>query len=200
MGKYSQLCSWKDNNSMESNIDNAAYIYIRKATADDARDILNIYAPYVERTAITFDYDVPSLSEFQDRIKTISGAYPYIVAIAGGRIIGYAYAHQFKDRAAYQWSVESTIYLDMNVRHHGVGRLLYAELERLLRAQGILNMNACITYMDEPDEYLPLDSIHFHTTMGFTKCAHFHKSGYKFGKWYDMIWMEKMIGDHNPKK
>lgn len=170
---------------------------IRQATIDDAKELLRIYAPYVERTAITFEYDVPSLNEFQERIKEISQAYPYLVVEENKRIIGYAYAHQFKERAAYQWSVESSIYLDMKERHHGAGRILYAELENQLKAQGILNMNACITYMDEPDEYLPLDSIHFHETMGFTRCAHFHQCGYKFDRWYDMIWMEKMIGEHN---
>ncbi len=171
-------------------------ITTRKATVGDAEELLAIYAPYVERTAITFEYDVPALSDFRGRIASIGKDYPYIVAARDGRIVGYAYAHQFSGRAAYQWSVESTIYLDMGERHHGIGKRLYAELERLLRAQGALNMNACITFMDEPDEYLPLDSVHFHASMGFTRCAHFHKAGYKFGRWYDVIWMEKMIGEH----
>lgn len=171
-------------------------ITTRKATLEDAEELLAIYAPYVEKTAITFEYDVPTLSDFRERIARISKGYPYRVAVEDGRVVGYAYAHQFNERAAYQWSVESTIYLDMSERHLGIGKRLYAELEMDLRAQGVLNMNACITYMDEPDEYLPLDSIHFHTSMGFERCAHFHKSGYKFGRWYDMIWMEKMIGEH----
>lgn len=169
-------------------------IVIRKATADDTEALLAIYAPYVEQTAITFEYDVPTVDDFRSRILAISSRYPYLVAEQDGKVIGYAYAHEFQERAAYQWSVESSIYLDMNERHHGVGRKLYAELEQQLRQQGIRNMCACITYMDEPDEYLPLDSIHFHETMGFTRCAHFHKIGLKFNRWYDMIWMEKQIG------
>lgn len=171
-------------------------ITIRKATIDDAKALLDIYAPYVENTAITFEYDVPTLEDFSERIRQISKSYPYIVAVENGKILGYAYASQFKARAAYQWSVETSIYLDMNVRHHGIGRLLYTELEKQLQSQGILNMNACITYMDKPDEYLPLDSVHFHETMGFKRCAHFHKIGYKFNKWYDMIWMEKVDMQH----
>lgn len=169
---------------------------IRKATANDAQALLDIYAPYVEQTAITFEYDVPTLEDFRNRIITISKGYPYIVGEEDGSIVGYAYAHQFSERAAYQWSVETAIYLDLSVRHRGLGRQLYGKLEEMLKAQGILNMNACITFMEKADEYLPLDSIHFHESMGFTRCAHFHKSGYKFGKWYDVIWMEKMLGHH----
>ena len=171
-------------------------INIRNVTSDDARELLDIYAPYIEKTAITFEYDVPTLDEFRERISQISKSYPYLVASDNGRIIGYAYASEFKARAAYQWSVETSIYLDMKERHHGVGKTLYTELEKQLNSKGILNMNACITYMDEADEYLPLDSIHFHETMGFARCAHFHQIGYKFNRWYDMIWMEKLIGNH----
>lgn len=174
-------------------LDNNSTITIRNATPDDAKALLDIYAPYVERTAITFEYDVPTLSDFEERIRSISKHYPYLVAIKDGRIVGYAYASVFKERAAYQWSVETSIYLDMDERHHGIGKILYTELENQLKAHGFINMNACITYMDKADEHLPLDSVHFHETMGFTRCAHFHQIGLKFGKWYDMIWMEKKI-------
>ena len=123
-------------------------INIRNVTSDDARELLDIYAPYIEKTAITFEYDVPTLDEFRERIRQISNSYPYLVASDNGRIIGYAYASEFKARAAYQWSVETSIYLDMKERHHGVGKTLYTELEKQLKSKGILNMNACITYMD----------------------------------------------------
>lgn len=138
---------------------------IRNATSADTRRLLEIYAPYVERTAITFEYDVPTLEDFANRIETIGRKYPYLVAEEGGKIVGYAYAHQFQERAAYQWSVESSIYLDTNDRHHGIGRALYGELERRLRAMGILNMNACITYMDEPDDHL-YNAIIFSSNLG----------------------------------
>ena len=150
-------------------------INIRNVTSDDARELLDIYAPYIEKTAITFEYDIPTLDEFRERISQISNYYPYLVASDNGRIIGYAYASEFKARAAYQWSVETSIYLDMKERHHGVGKTLYTELEKQLNSKGILNMNACITYMDEADEYLQLDSINFHETMGLARSAHFHQ-------------------------
>lgn len=169
---------------------------IRRATVDDAAELLGIYAPYVERTAITFEYDVPSLDDFRSRVERIGAHFPYLVAEDGGRIVGYAYAHEFRERAAYQWNVESSIYLDMAMRHHGTGRLLYAELERQLKDMGMKNIYACISYKDEADEYLPLDSIHFHETMGYTRCGLFHKCGYKFGRWYDTLWVEKLIGEH----
>ncbi len=173
-------------------------ILIREATVADAAQLLEIYAPYVEQTAITFEYDVPSLPEFQDRIRETGRSFPYLVATRGDRIVGYAYAHSFYGRAAYRRSVETSIYLDREERRHGVGRRLYAALERQLRERGFLNMNACIAYQDEPDAHLPLDSVRFHEAMGFVRCAHFHKCGYKFGRWYDVVWAEKMIGPHEP--
>lgn len=169
---------------------------IRKATTADAQALLNIYAPYVAQTAITFEYEVPSPEEFSRRISRIGSRYPYILAEEDGRIAGYAYASQFHERAAYQWSVETSIYIDTAQRHHGLGRMLYSELERLLRAQGITNMNACITWLPHPDPHLPTDSVPFHEAMGFSRCAHFHRCGYKFNHWYDVVWMEKMIGEH----
>lgn len=169
---------------------------IRKVTVDDAKELLDIYAPYVEQTAITFEYDVPSVGEFVERIKKISSKYPYIAAVEDGKIVGYAYASAFKERAAYQWSVETSIYVDMLKRQNGVGRLLYEALEQRLREQGILNSNACISYAEVEDDHLTNDSVHFHEKLGYELVAHFHKCGKKFGKWYDMVWMEKMLGEH----
>lgn len=100
-------------------------IEIRKATPDDAQALLDIYAPYVTDTAITFEYDVPSVDEFRHRIETFSAHYPYLVAEEDGVPVGYSYAHQLRERAAYQWCVETTIYLDKNHRHEHIGTLLY---------------------------------------------------------------------------
>lgn len=169
---------------------------IRKVTVDDAKELLDIYAPYVEQTAITFEYDVPSVGEFVERIKKISSKYPYIAAVEDGKIVGYAYASAFKERAAYQWSVETSIYVDMQKRQNGVGRLLYEALEQRLREQGILNSNACISYTEVEDDHLTNGSVRFHKKLGYELVAHFHKCGKKFGKWYDMVWMEKMLGEH----
>lgn len=172
-------------------------IIIEKVTTADAPELLRIYAPYVKNTAISFEYDVPSVEEFEGRIRSITRRYPYIKAITDGKIVGYAYANEFKGRSAYDWSVETTIYIDQEYKRRGIGKFLYISLENLLKAQGFLNMNACIAYVEEPNDYLTNDSTIFHTGMGFTKVAHFHNSGYKFNRWFDMIWMEKIIGEHN---
>ncbi len=169
---------------------------IRAASPADGAELLAIYAPYVKNTAITFDYDVPTLEEFVRRMEVTLKRYPYIVAVADGEILGYAYAGTFKDRAAYDWSVETTVYVKTGHKRAGVGRALYTALEDRLRAQGILNMYACIASPEAEDEYLTRDSERFHRQMGFQTVGEFHKCGYKFGRWYNMIWMEKIIGPH----
>ena len=112
-------------------------------------------------------------------------------------MVGYAYAHAFHERAAFQWSVETTIYVDRDKKRKGIGRRLHEALEEALRRQGILNINASIAYIEQEDEYLTHDSERFHALMGYRKVAHFHLCGKKFGRWYDMIWMEKFIGEHD---
>lgn len=171
-------------------------VRIRTATKADAPALLNIYAPYVEQTAITFEYEVPSVEEFAGRIEHILEKYPYLVAEAEGEIVGYAYAGTFKARAAYDWSVETTIYVNQKKKRMGIGGKLYAALEEALRAQHILNLNACIGYPQKEDEYLTKDSEKFHQKLGYRLVGTFHDSGYKFGRWYDMIWVEKMLGEH----
>lgn len=166
---------------------------IRSATPDDAEALLNIYAPYVEHTAITFEIERPSLDDFRQRIVDISSEFPYLVAEVDGRIAGYSYAHRFRERAAYNHCVEMTIYLDRDSRHSGVGEPLYRELERRLAAMGKRNLCASITWTDKENEYLTHDSIHFHEKMGYVKVAHFHECGRKFNRWFDMIWMEKIL-------
>ena len=171
-------------------------IKIRNAKENDARRLLEIYAYYVENTAITFEYDVPSLSEFQNRMKNTIRRYPYLVIEKDGTIQGYAYAGPFVGRAAYDWSCELTIYLDHAARKCGLGRMLYEALEDRLRNMGILNLYACIGYPQTADEYLNKNSAEFHAHLGFQTVGEFHSCGYKFGRWYDMIWMEKVIGEH----
>ena len=167
---------------------------IRIATSDDAKELLNIYKYYVENTAITFEYDVPSIEEFSERIKNTLKKYPYLIAENEDGIYGYAYASAFKSRQAYDWAVETSIYVKNGDSRHGVGTLLYNELEKYLKLQNIINVNACIAYPNEKSE-------DFHKKFGYKTVAHFTKCGYKFGQWHDMIWMEKFIGDHtnNPK-
>ena len=173
------------------------YMMIEKVTIEDASELLSIYEPYVRDTAITFEYDVPTLEEFRSRIISISSKYPYIKAVENGEILGYAYAHAFKDRKAYDWSVETTVYVRQGRHGRGIGRLLYNELEKSLKSMGILNMNACIAVPEKEDEHLTDDSYRFHLKMGFSLAGRFHKCGYKFGTWYDIVWMEKLIGEHD---
>ena len=170
---------------------------IRVATTDDTKELLDIYAPYVTKTAISFEYDVPSHEEFEARITDILKKYPYLVAEYDGKILGYAYTHAFVGRAAYDWSAETTIYLREGKTKMGIGRMLYEALERISSAQNILNMNACIGYPETPDEHLTMNSVQFHEHMGYRMVGTFHNCGYKFGTWYHMVWMEKIIGAHN---
>ena len=171
-------------------------IIIRDAKVTDAKAIQTIYTPYVETTDITFEYNVPSEKEFCRRIETVQQKYPWIVAMVNGKVVGYAYASAFKPRDAYQWAIETSIYVDNNNKRSGIGRQLHEALEQRLKMQGILNMNACISFIDPEDEYLTQDSVRFHERLGYQKVAHFHQCGKKFNRWYDMIWMEKMIGEH----
>lgn len=169
---------------------------IRSADPSDAPALLAIYAPYVRETSVTFEYDVPTEAEFARRIAKTLEKYPYLALEDGGSVLGYAYAGTFKDRAAYDWAVETTVYIDKNAHGRGYGRALYAALEEKLKARGILNAYACIAYTEQEDEYLTQASPKFHRRMGYVQCGLFRQCGFKFGRWYDMVWMEKMLGEH----
>ena len=170
---------------------------IRSAEPADAGRLLGIYAYYVENTAVTFEYDIPTEKEFGERIRSTLEKYPFLVLEDGGETVGYAYAGVFKDRAAYSRSCEISIYLDHDKRRRGFGSALYRALEEKLAERGIINVYACIASPLKEDEYLSRDSERFHGALGFVKVGEFHKCGYKFGRWYDMIWMEKFIGPHD---
>ena len=171
-------------------------ITIRTAALDDAAALLAIYAPYVEQTAITFEYEVPSLEEFRGRIAHTLRRYPYLVAEENGEILGYAYTGPFGERAAYSWAVETSIYLRQDIRGRGLGKRLYQALEDVSRAQHVQSLYACIAYPDADDAHLSGNSVAFHTHLGYTTVGRFPHCGYKFGTWYNMAWMEKPLGDH----
>lgn len=164
-------------------------VNIRKAEKQDAQALLDIYAPYVTQTAVTFEYEVPTLAEFSRRMEEIQTKFPYLVAQRGEAFLGYAYASPFKTRPAYGWAVELTVYVRQDCRGKGVGKALYLALEAYLKRQKVQNLNACIAYPNP-------DSVAFHERLGYKTVAHFTKCGYKLGRWYDIIWMEKLIGDH----
>lgn len=175
-------------------------VLIRNATIDDAERILEIYDYYVRNTAITYEYETPTIVEFKERMRSTMKKYPYLVVLKDGVLMGYAYAGAFVKRAAYDWSCEVTIYLDHNAQKCGLGRKLYTELENELQKMGILNLYACIGYPEKNDEYLTTNSADFHEHLGFVKVGKFHKCGYKFERWYNMIWMENVIGKYGDKQ
>ena len=166
---------------------------IRKAKISDAEALLSIYAPYVTDTAVTFEYKVPSVKNFSDRIYNTLQKYPYYVAENNGQILGYAYAGPFKTRAAYDWAVETTIYIRKDRQKTGVGKKLYEALEKVLHAQNICNLYACIGYPEVEDEYLTKNSAQFHAHLGYRMVGEFYHCGYKFNRWYNMVWMEKLL-------
>lgn len=162
---------------------------LRIARAEDAARIQEIYAPYVKNTNITFEYEVPSVEEMAQRIKTTLKSYPYIVAVEDHRVVGYAYASLYRSRKAYEWDCELSIYIDQDKQVQGIGKRLYQALFNILKIMNVQNVYACITHPNERSEI-------FHKRFGFRLIGAFTKSGYKFGKWHDMIWMEKSIGDY----
>ena len=177
-------------------------LVIRTASPKDAEALQNIYAPYVEKTAVTFEYEAPSVEEFAGRIERTLQKYPYLAAELDGGIVGYAYAGAFHERAAYDWAVETSIYVREDKKGAGIGRALYEALEQALLRQNILNANACIAYPAQEDKYLTKDSVLFHERMGYRMVGKFQKCGYKFGRWYDMVWMEKHLKSNpeNPER
>ncbi len=167
---------------------------IKDVEISDAPRLLEIYAPYVIHTAVSFEYEVPDLKEFEKRIEKTKEHYPYLAAWERDRIVGYCYAEVFHARKAYEKCVEISIYVCTDHKKQGIGRALYGALEAHLKEQGIKNLYACIAYPNKEDEYLTRDSVYFHEKMGFRKCGYFTKCGNKFNRWYDMIYMEKIIG------
>lgn len=162
---------------------------LRIALPADAPAFVKIYDPYVRETAVTFDYETPTVQEFAGRIESMLKRYPCVVAETGTDILGYAYASAFKGKAAYDWSAETTIYVARESRRTGIGSALYQALEEWLRLQNICSLCACITYPN-------LASTAFHQRFGYRQTAHFHSAGFKLGAWHDIIWMEKELCPH----
>ena len=172
-------------------------ISIRVARESDAAALRDIYAPYVERTAVSFEYEVPDVATFAGRIRRVQERYPYLVAESDRELLGYAYAGGFHTREAYSWAAEASIYLRMDCRRMGIGSALYRALESALKAMGVRRLYASIAVPDEPDEHLTLDSVRFHAAMGYRTVGEFHHCGWKFGRWYNTRWMEKVLASDN---
>ncbi len=159
---------------------------IRFAKPSDARSLLDIYAPYVENTAITFEYEVPTIEDFATRIAKTLEKYPYLVAEEDGVVVGYAYASTYYARAAYDWAVELSVYVSQDARGQGVGSKLYDALEDLLEQMGYIHFLACISLPNEA-------SLALHRKRGYQQVAHFPKIGYKFNRWHDIVWLQKSL-------
>ena len=169
---------------------------IRIARIDDAKRLLDIYGYYVMNTAISFEYEIPSEEDFRSRIENTLKKYPYLVAEEDGKIVGYAYASQFHSRKAYIHGAELSIYVDREYRGKGIGTRLYCEILDILIKQNVLTAYACIAETDDKyDKYLTDGSIRFHQKQGFELTGRHVRSGLKFDRWYNIVWLEKVIND-----
>lgn len=159
---------------------------IRIATESDVPAILSVYAPYILTSTATFEYDVPSQADFLRRFRTITAQFPWLVWEEAGEILGYAYASAPYERAAFAWCAEPSVYLTPQARGRGIGKRLYAALEKLLLAQGYQALYALITAENEA-------SLRFHEKQGYVQSVHFAHCGFKFGRWLGLVWMEKRL-------
>lgn len=169
---------------------------VRIATVEDAEMILNLYSYYIEYTAITFEYTIPTVEEFRERIRKTLEKFPYLVYEERGKILGYAYAGTFNKRAAAAWMVETSVYVHRNEGGRGIGKVLYEELEKYLKKQNIITMIACITELEVANNYITKKSMEFHQHMGYKKAGKIRKAGYKFGTWYNLAFVQKQIGKY----
>ncbi|MGI5895927.1 MAG: GNAT family N-acetyltransferase [Oscillospiraceae bacterium] len=162
-------------------------IEVRFAAESDAEALLEIYAPYVRETAITFELEAPGREEFAERIRTFGEDYPYLVCQVDGKMMGYAYAHRMQERAAYQWNAELSVYLAPEAAGKGMGTALYRALIELLALQGVQNVYGLVTVPNAASEAL-------HARMGFAAAGAYRRTGYKLGQWRDVLIFEKHIG------
>lgn len=168
---------------------------IRMASLEDSEAIQAIYEPYILNTAITFEYEPISSESFKKRMEDIMLKFPWLVYELEGRIVGYAYCSRFKERAAFDWDCECSVYVDEQYHHRGIATSLYRKLFDLVKQQGYYNIYALIEYTHE-------SSIALHKNFGFIETGVYRKTGYKLGKWWDLMIMEKRLQplDESPKK
>jgi phosphinothricin acetyltransferase len=162
---------------------------IRIIQPNDTKKVLDIYTPYVKNTAITFEYDVPSEEEYANRIKQITAFYPFLVSEIDGQVVGFTYANSFRPKAAYQWSTETTIYLNSSFQGRGLGTQLYLALFSVLKLQGFINAYAGVAIPNDA-------SIRLHKKTGFKEIGKFNEIGYKLGAWHTTQWFELALNHH----
>jgi phosphinothricin acetyltransferase len=159
---------------------------IRMATLDDAPAIVAIYEPYILNTAITFEYDPVPVEVYRKRMETVLQQFPWLVCEEEGVIVGYAYCSRFKERAAFDWDCECSVYIDEKAHRRGIATELYRKLFELITQQGYYNIYALITYSHN-------SSVELHKKFGFTEVGVYQKTGYKMGQWWDLLVLEKRI-------
>ena len=174
---------------MELRVQKPLSFIIRPAQEADVPGMLEIYAPFVRESAVTFEYDVPDHETFALRLKQIGCHYPWLVAVTGNQVLAYAYATRFRERAAYQWCCETSVYVRPDCRRMGLATQLYKRLFEALRAQGMMNLYALIT-LPNPE------SVALHAHLGFEVAGTLRKSGYKHGAWHDVLLMEHFLQAH----
>jgi L-amino acid N-acyltransferase YncA len=165
---------------------------IRSVRFDDAPAILDIYAPYVLETPVTFEEIIPNVNEIVSRIEGIASQLPYLVCEMDGKVAGYAYATDFRTRAAYRWIKELSVYIHPDFRRKNIASALYSCVVNLLKYQGVTTALACITVPN------PI-SVSFHENFGFRKVGEFEANGYKLGQWHNVGWWEMHL-DSGRKK
>lgn len=171
---------------------------LRFVRESDAAAIAEIYRPYIENTSISFEYDAPSSEEFLQRIRSTSADFPWIVCLSENEVIGYAYANPHRNRTAYQWAADVTIYFSATFHRKGLSKITYETLFSILKLQGIHTLLAGITIPNEK-------SVGFHTALGFELLGTYTNIGFKFGKWHDTQWYQRPLNDYTtppstPKK
>ena len=165
-------------------------VVLRPAEEEDIAEMLALYAPYVIQTTVSSEYDAPSIEEFTRRWRTYTQKLPWLVCRIDGEVVGYGYAAPHRTRAAYQWSVETSIYVAQEQHRHGIAGAIYAALFELLAMQGYYNIYVGIT---SPNER----SMKFHKAMGFIISGAYQESMYKLGQWRDVLWMGKSLRPHD---
>lgn len=168
-------------------------ITLRLATEADASGVLAIYAPFIRDTAVSFETEVPPLSDIQNRIKTVLSETPWLLAIQNEQVIGYAYAGLHRSRHAYRYTREVSVYLAPEAKGKGVAKCLYTALLDILILQGFCTALAGATLPNPA-------SVRFHQKMGFRHLGTFHRVGYKNGKFHDVIWLERPLRDTPPEQ
>jgi L-amino acid N-acyltransferase YncA len=165
-------------------------MHIRVATAGDAAAILRIYAPYIRDTSYTFEIEIPTEESFAERIKSYLHTYPWLVCEINGVLAGYAYGSKHRERVAYQWSAECSVYIHDDFHRAGVGTALYFALIEILKLQQFRNLYAVINLPNER-------SVAFHEKMGFEYFATYKNVGYKLGKWKNVGWWQLQLNEYS---